>query len=333
MLTAAGARELKARLTATATATANRKRKPTHDFPTAPDLAREVVQTVEIVDGNWVPEPSCGDGNLIRALLAEVDARNADQPDGDAMRIHIEAVEIDSLNALIASDIRHPYATLQVHHADFLKWLAPRTYQRIVMNPPFNGAECVKHFEKAVSLLSKPFGKIACILPRAQLTNTRLRALICAWSHEVWELPPDQFMTSGANKIETICVSMSVGDAYSLHQPHAAYADPGFTTALHHVLITEASNQDLYRGRQMLVKNLREQLPESRLAHARRHLRWLEIEITRRCLEVWHLNDAEVETYMSYVLDRDNGDLDMLDELNSLPTMFERTQVVSHDAP
>jgi hypothetical protein len=235
----------------------------------------------------------------------------------------------DSLNALIASDIQHPCASLQVHHADFLKWQAPCSYQRIVMNPPFNGTECVKHFEKAVSLLSKPFGKIACILPRAQLTNPRLRALIGAWSHEIWELPPDQFKTSGANKIETVCVSLSVGDAYCLHQPHAAYADPSFTTALHHVLITEASNQELYRERQELVLSLRKQLPEGRLAHARRHLRGLEIEITRRCLEVWHLNDAEVETYVSYVLDRNDDDLRMSDELNSLPNLFERTKVVS----
>ena len=303
-LSAADARLLKRRLESTA----NRERKPTHDFGTPPEPARAIVEALDTVSGNWVLEPSCGAGNLIQALLALLDERNVGQPAEDAMTLNIDAVELDEINAVIASDIRHAFATVNVHHANFLTWEAPRTYQRILMNPPFNGAECIKHFKKAVSLLSKPFGQIVCVLPKTQLRHLSLRELIGSWAHEVWELPLDQFKAVGVNKIETVCVAMSVGDAHNMHRPNAAYGDPRITNALHHVLITESSNHDLFRLRQELVKDLVKLISEDALNHARRHVRRLEAEITRQYLPVWHLNNAEIEAYLAYVLARDECD-------------------------
>lgn len=191
------AKELKRRLHAKN----NRDKKPHHDFPTPANLADDIAKSLDIYRNMAILEPSCGEGSLINAVLRRVDTLNKEfaEISIDPIAIEIDAVEIDGINIALAADIQHDSATITVNQANFLEWQAPRQYDRIIMNPPFNGQEYIKHVAHALSML-KDGGRMIAIVPTMALHNDNFRALIGDHYHEIYETMPGEFAESGASK-------------------------------------------------------------------------------------------------------------------------------------
>jgi 2-polyprenyl-3-methyl-5-hydroxy-6-metoxy-1,4-benzoquinol methylase len=98
-----------------------------------------------------VLEPSCGEGSLIRQLQAfgEIEGRQFD----------IDGYDIDPLNVIFCQE-----AGMNVQQMDFLNIEAAAEYDLVIMNPPFNGDEFIKHIEHAQKFL-KTNGLLISIVP------------------------------------------------------------------------------------------------------------------------------------------------------------------------
>lgn len=152
-------------------------------YPTPPELAARVAQLADVQPGARVLEPSAGSGNLIAALPNI-------RPDGEMV-----AVE---LNSKLAQALQ-PHADT-VHCADFLD-LTPDdlgTFDRVLMNPPFDDGADVRHIEHARKFL-KPGGRLVAICANGPRQNAKLRPIV-EESGGTWEdLPPDSFRSSGTS--------------------------------------------------------------------------------------------------------------------------------------
>ena len=105
-----------------------------------------------------VLEPSCGEGALIRYLreFGEEEGRHFD----------IDAYDIDPLNVIFCEE-----AGIAVEQADFLSVEPRPEYDMVVMNPPFNGDEYIKHIRHAQQFL-KPLGLLLAVVPTTWITSS-----------------------------------------------------------------------------------------------------------------------------------------------------------------
>jgi predicted RNA methylase len=119
-------------------------------FPTPSELARELVLAADIGPGMTVLEPSAGTGRLLHALATEC-------PDA----VQVTAVEI---NQNLCNSLRASFSVHEVIQADFLEWgnAEPRSFNRIIMNPPFENGADIKHILLAWRLLA-PGGVLVAI--------------------------------------------------------------------------------------------------------------------------------------------------------------------------
>jgi hypothetical protein len=146
-------------------------------FPTPPDLARRMVQLCEIHEGDRVLEPSAGTGNIAAEIV-----RNT--------RGTLLCVEINL--ALAAGLARLGYV---VHRADFLSCNGELgTFQRIVMNPPFDHGSDIKHVDHARQMLN-PGGRLVAIVANGARQREALEPLCTSWE----ELPPNTFKEQGTS--------------------------------------------------------------------------------------------------------------------------------------
>lgn len=148
-------------------------------FPTPPQLADLVAWLAEIQNGMHVLEPSAGTGSLLKAVRAL-------QPD-----CLIIAIEI---NPSLAEACR-PLAD-GVTCGDFLTWneQASRTFDRIVMNPPFAGGSDIKHVEHALTFL-RPGGRLVAVVANGPRQRDKLMPLAASWH----DLPEDAFKEQGTS--------------------------------------------------------------------------------------------------------------------------------------
>lgn len=164
-------------------------------FPTPPALVDRVIEEAHLpkvgLSGNGfrVLEPSAGDG----ALAAEV-AR---------LGHRVDAVELDAERAakLEASGL---YA--RVFSADFLKLRPLPTYDRVVMNPPFDRGRDVDHVVQAWGAL-KPGGRLVAIMSastefRQDKKTAAFRALVERERGRFYDLPAGSF--APATNVNTI---------------------------------------------------------------------------------------------------------------------------------
>jgi hypothetical protein len=120
----------------------------THQFyPTPPEVAARAIELAEIQPEHVCLEPSAGIGNLA-ALMPR-----------STLCIEVAALRCDVLRA----------RGHVVEQADFLTWAADarikgRLFDRVVMNPPFDGGRWQAHL-LAASRLVKPSGRLVAILP------------------------------------------------------------------------------------------------------------------------------------------------------------------------
>jgi phospholipid N-methyltransferase len=116
-------------------------------FPTPPKLAEKMVKELEIKPGMNVLEPSAGKGDLADAVRNSHPEANIEviEPVGDLRNI---------LKAKGHTIIDRDFEGFEAE--------ADKSYDRIIMNPPFSKNRDVKHVKKAYDLL-KPGGKLVAI--------------------------------------------------------------------------------------------------------------------------------------------------------------------------
>ncbi len=145
-------------------------------FPTPVDLAARMVDEADIQPGMRVLEPSAGTGRLLDAIA------------GAEPAAEVAAVEV---NAALCRNLRA--AGHGVLCRDFLQVTPAEIgyFDRIVMNPPFGGAQDIAHIRHALQFL-KPAGRLVALCA----AGSRQRA---AFEHlGYWEdLPAGSFASEG----------------------------------------------------------------------------------------------------------------------------------------
>lgn len=143
-------------------------------FPTPPDIAAQAVELADIKPGHRILEPSAGTGNLALAMP------------GDTVRWLVE------INQSLADRLTQ---FGEVICADFMELECNETtgtFDRIVMNPPFQNGDDVKHIKHAMSFL-KPGGRLVAICANGPRQQEQLKPLASEWI----DLPTGSFKEQG----------------------------------------------------------------------------------------------------------------------------------------
>lgn len=173
-------------------------------FPTPAPVAARVHEAAGIVlaagrphrepEPYTVLEPSAGTGNLSRPALAPWAA--------------VTCVEVQG--RLAADLTAHGYA--RVVHGDFLEQTPTRlgTFDKIVMNPPFDGCRDVDHVTHALGFL-RPGGVLVSVMGagvefREDRKTADFRAEVERRGGYFFDLPPASFAESGTYMNTVVCV-------------------------------------------------------------------------------------------------------------------------------
>jgi phospholipid N-methyltransferase len=161
-------------------------------FPTPPKIAEMVVDAAGLEPGLTILEPSAGTGNLVRAALNRVDT--------EVLAYEINGDLCKSLSSTFPSN------KLQVRQRDFLEVTDFQgCYPRIIMNPPFEKGQDIKHIEHALKFL-KPGGRLVALCANGPRQRKKLIP-IAERSGGYWEdLPAGTFKESGTNVNTAIVV-------------------------------------------------------------------------------------------------------------------------------
>lgn len=155
-------------------------------FPTPPDLAARMVEMADIQPGMRVLEPSAGTGNLLGAMGWRMFGHNPE-------RGAVAAVEI---NRSLAGRLQAEYPLTTVYCADFLEFRADDFVQfdRILMNPPFQNGDDIKHIKHAMGMLTIG-GILVAICANGPRQRAELMPLCDTWE----DLPAGTFAEQGTN--------------------------------------------------------------------------------------------------------------------------------------
>ena len=146
-----------------------------HLFTTPLDLAREMADMLRIDEDSRVLEPSAGTGVLIDAIIGT--------------GCEITACEI---NYELAEGLYNKVNDVYV--MDFLTMgrANPERFDAVIMNPPFDNGQDIKHILHALSML-KEGGQLVAICADGPRQKKQLEPLCDYWE----PLPPGTFKTSG----------------------------------------------------------------------------------------------------------------------------------------
>jgi predicted RNA methylase len=162
-------------------------------FPTPQLLAKQVVVKADISDGMTILEPSAGSGNL------------ADIIAGLTAKENIYCCELQESNVALLEEKGY-----QVRSGDFqsVPPLPEFEVDRVVMNPPFERQQDIKHVMHAWNFV-KPGGKLVAIMSssftfRANSLSSDFRDFVDEYGHHC-ENPEGSFKASGTN-VNTVTV-------------------------------------------------------------------------------------------------------------------------------
>ena len=160
-------------------------------FETPPALVAEIIAVAQILPHHRVLEPSAGHGAIAARLVAIVGAGN------------LTVVELLEENCCVLRGLGY-----EPVHGDFLTVDLDGPFDRILMNPPFDGRQDVRHVNHAFSLLA-PGGRLVAVMPesvtyRDDQATSRIRELVDA--HGSVTSNPDRSFASSGTDIATVTV-------------------------------------------------------------------------------------------------------------------------------
>jgi predicted RNA methylase len=163
-------------------------------FPTPATIAARVIELAQIKPGMRALEPSAGKGALAYQAA-----------DAGAL---VDCYELMDVNfAAIAGDVRLG----AIRNMDFLAQAPEASYDRVVMNPPFDKQADIRHVLHALKFL-KPGGLLVSVMAsgvtfRDNKLTTEFRDLIRARGGEIEALPEGSFKSSGT-MVNTVIVTI-----------------------------------------------------------------------------------------------------------------------------
>lgn len=164
-------------------------------FPTPPELARRLVELAGIQEGQRVLEPSAGTGRLVDAI-----AENC--PGSSLVAVEINSKLHSMLAGRLLSDPSLKFSRAEQVCGDFLEQNGNLgTFDRIVMNPPFERGDDIKHIRHALHML-KPGGRLVAICANGPRQREDMQAECSEWI----DLGPGAFQSSGTNVNAAIVV-------------------------------------------------------------------------------------------------------------------------------
>jgi hypothetical protein len=143
-------------------------------YPTPSELAEIAVMLAEIEPHHSCLEPSAGQGGI-----------------ADWMPKSTTCVEVSALHCAVLKA-----KGFAVEQADFIQWGYGRTFDRIVMNPPFSDGRGVAHVKHAASMLSVG-GRLIAILP----ASNKGKKLVDGMAHEWSEIYADKFKDASVDVV------------------------------------------------------------------------------------------------------------------------------------
>ena len=153
-------------------------------FPTPTALAERVADLADLTAGDTVLEPSAGTGQLIKAAISR-----------GIFRSDITAVEINGkLAELLAAQ------SVSVVCGDFLEH-NPGTFDKILMNPPFDNGADIQHIQHALTKLNEG-GRLVAICANGSRQREAFEGVATSWI----DLEPGTFKESGTNVNAAIVV-------------------------------------------------------------------------------------------------------------------------------
>jgi predicted RNA methylase len=161
-------------------------------FQTPEIIAQELVNWLNIKEGEKVLEPSAGQGRIADQLRKHTD--------------QLFCVEIDPKNVAVLREKGHA-----THQGDFLSMDISVLFDAIAMNPPFGKQADIDHVMHALKFL-KPGGKLAAIMSagvrfRSNKKTLAFRQLVeeCG---EIQDHPSDSFRAEGTG-VSTVAVLLT----------------------------------------------------------------------------------------------------------------------------
>lgn len=109
-------------------------------FYTPESIASRMVDLLDIREDNKILEPSAWIWNIVKVLLDEY-----------VKEFKLFVNEIDPVKIKELENI--DWITWQIMNKDFLDFIPVMKYDRVILNPPFNKWQDIKHILKAYSLL------------------------------------------------------------------------------------------------------------------------------------------------------------------------------------
>lgn len=172
-------------------------------FPTPVVIADLMADRLELYKDHCILDPEFGTGRLIEACL------RAGAVDIIGMEIN-EKLYGPTKTALYKA---WPNAAIMLIHGDFMdpKFQDPESFDRIIMNPPFENLQDVRHIMRAWTVL-KPGGRLisvagAGVTFRREQDACLLRNLIDDYG-KLEELPENSFRESGTD-VNTVLVTLN----------------------------------------------------------------------------------------------------------------------------
>ena len=169
----------------------------TQFFPTPCAVAERVVELAEIEDGQFILEPSAGQGGLVDCVHK------------DCSILCIEPLE-ENIKVLTEKGYVTGTMTFEEYYSACYK-NGIGLYDRVIMNPPFSGQRDIKHLLMAYELLNQNGILVAIISENALYYQTETSKNFIKFLDEhnamIEAVPPRAFTESGTT-IETVIVKI-----------------------------------------------------------------------------------------------------------------------------
>lgn len=137
-------------------------------YPTPAGVAEKAIEFAKIGQDHTCLEPSAGQGGLADLMPSS----------------RTICVEISDLHCQILKAKGH--AAIQ---SDFLKFTSVKSFDRIVMNPPFSEGRWQAHLQHAASMLNPAGGRLVAVLP----SSAKGKQLLEGFDHEYSQVFENEF--------------------------------------------------------------------------------------------------------------------------------------------